>query len=413
MHPRCLQSLIPVKCVVVAVAVSKKCVVVTNPDNLPRDVEEPVRGEPAKLTEDFSFNENQDVTVEEVVSILDREASNLNKNVTVVSNIEGVTEEVQSLLFKEEDSSTNSSFNNSNLKQYKLPTNTMFFQRFLTLLGASSQFTLLAPSLTSNSLSLPLVSGEKAVSAAVTESTVATPRDLKDVSPTASTASTTSSDSEDLGGVHCSSYDELEGHLKSIIPHILQNEVKDMHTYVYGHKKSRYVIGCRGESQGSFVTEEDKKKGDDELGTRLPANSPLHEVIQRSIPGFDSRKHNLPLFHFGNNPQQAEYIKNGDLSKLPSDLKTLPVFSIGSLMSYKSASRTLSEESLKGRRGAVAFGTMRAFDRDLPSHYGAQRHGRPLDDRSRAMLNMAIASDACPFKNEETGSLYHHLANGK
>ena len=65
---------------------------------------------------------------------------------------------------------------------------------------------------------------------------------------------------------------------------------------------------------------------------------------------------------------------------------SLAFFGYGSLVNLSSARRTLSEELLRSRRPALAFGARRVFDYEMPAHGGA--YGPPVSPSARAGLNV-------------------------
>jgi hypothetical protein len=67
--------------------------------------------------------------------------------------------------------------------------------------------------------------------------------------------------------------------------------------------------------------------------------------------------------------------------------KSLPLFSYGSLVDPASASLTLSKQALKTRRPALAFGVIRAFDRDITVKPDS-KWGTPCHQEARGMLNI-------------------------
>lgn len=72
--------------------------------------------------------------------------------------------------------------------------------------------------------------------------------------------------------------------------------------------------------------------------------------------------------------------------------KTILIFNYGSLLDLCSASKTFSKKSLATRRLAVAFGTKRVFDRDVPIN-PRSKWGVPISPESRAMLNLVRTGD--------------------
>lgn len=68
------------------------------------------------------------------------------------------------------------------------------------------------------------------------------------------------------------------------------------------------------------------------------------------------------------------------------------IFSYGSLIDEKSAARTLSAESMKTRRAAIAYGLKRVFDRDVPIS-DSSRWCVPFDSEARGMLNVFPTGD--------------------
>lgn len=79
-------------------------------------------------------------------------------------------------------------------------------------------------------------------------------------------------------------------------------------------------------------------------------------------------------------PEIVDHLKS-------TNKRDILLFSYGSLMDTTSASRTLSPESLKTRRPAIAFKVKRLFDRDVPIKPGS-KWGIPDDPRARGMLNV-------------------------
>ncbi len=65
---------------------------------------------------------------------------------------------------------------------------------------------------------------------------------------------------------------------------------------------------------------------------------------------------------------------------------SLAFFGYGSLVNLSSARRTLSEELLRSRRPALAFGGRRVFDYEMPADGGA--YGPPVSPSARAALNV-------------------------
>jgi len=121
-----------------------------------------------------------------------------------------------------------------------------------------------------------------------------------------------------------------------------------------------------------------------------PATSTAIDVTSSiSSPELDAI---LRVFQFGEDPSSPAYLPTLVQSLTSLGLTSLPIFQIGSLMSKESASRDVkNQKSLSSRRAAVGFGITRVFDRDIPTHYGEQRHGRPCCLKARAMLNMGIS----------------------
>jgi len=78
--------------------------------------------------------------------------------------------------------------------------------------------------------------------------------------------------------------------------------------------------------------------------------------------------------------------------ELINDLKnkgqhSILIFSYGSLMDVKSASQTLSPDTLKTRRPAIAYGVRRVFDRDVPVK-PQSTWCQPNHPKARGMLNV-------------------------
>jgi len=67
--------------------------------------------------------------------------------------------------------------------------------------------------------------------------------------------------------------------------------------------------------------------------------------------------------------------------------ETLLIFSYGSLLDHRSASKTLSPKSMRTGRKAVALGVRRVFDRDIPID-PTHNWSTPCHPDSRAMLNV-------------------------
>lgn len=105
---------------------------------------------------------------------------------------------------------------------------------------------------------------------------------------------------------------------------------------------------------------------------------------------------------------KSHIIKNQKIYKYPYDdlaqelkeqgIETLKIFSYGSLMSVKSAKKTFSNETMKTRKPAIAFGIKRVFNRDIPiepdSHWGI-----PFDPNARGMLNVLYTNEDTDFVN--------------
>ncbi len=68
-------------------------------------------------------------------------------------------------------------------------------------------------------------------------------------------------------------------------------------------------------------------------------------------------------------------------------IKSLTIFGYGSLVDRRSASKSLSNRSLKTGEPAAAFGLKRIFNRDIPVDPTAA-WGVPCDPKARAMLNV-------------------------
>jgi len=106
-----------------------------------------------------------------------------------------------------------------------------------------------------------------------------------------------------------------------------------------------------------------------------------------------------------------QLVMNGEVFDYPySDLKEqlhqlgkkkITIFSYGSLMSYSSASKTLSPKTLKTRAPALAFGAKRLFNRDVKirpqSHWGI-----PCNPEARGMLNVALTGNMDDMMNGVT-----------
>jgi len=75
------------------------------------------------------------------------------------------------------------------------------------------------------------------------------------------------------------------------------------------------------------------------------------------------------------------------------NIKTLTVFSYGSLMSQASAQKTLSQKALSTRKPAIAFGLKRLFNRDVKIRYNS-KWGVPKDPDARGMLNIEMTNKA-------------------
>jgi hypothetical protein len=91
---------------------------------------------------------------------------------------------------------------------------------------------------------------------------------------------------------------------------------------------------------------------------------------------------------------QSKPVYEYPYSNLESELEregkaTLLIYSYGSLLDSASAERTFGEKALATRRLAIAVGTQRTFNRDVPLKPG-QRWGLPCDDQARGMLNVVL-----------------------
>lgn len=80
------------------------------------------------------------------------------------------------------------------------------------------------------------------------------------------------------------------------------------------------------------------------------------------------------------------------------NIKTLTVFSYGSLMSQASAQKTLSQKALSTRKPAIAFGIKRLFNRDVKIRYNS-KWGVPKDPDARGMLNIEMTNKALDIVN--------------
>lgn len=72
--------------------------------------------------------------------------------------------------------------------------------------------------------------------------------------------------------------------------------------------------------------------------------------------------------------------------------ESIKIFSYGSLMDFDSAANTLSEQSMKTFKPAVAFGVKRLFNRDVPIKPNS-KWGIPKNENARGMLNLVKEED--------------------